>query len=60
VANLQEAHGRLVKQIASLDDEALNRTLAPIDRRMYAVLHGVLQHNVYHTAQISLMLKAMR
>jgi hypothetical protein len=44
LANLQEAHGRLVKQIASLDDEALNRTVAPINRPMYAMLHGVLQH----------------
>jgi uncharacterized damage-inducible protein DinB len=56
IADLRHAYRRLTNLITTLDDEALRRTAAPIDRSIYVLLHGVLQHNVYHTGQISLML----
>ncbi|GGE97391.1 DinB family protein [Hymenobacter cavernae] len=64
-ANLGWAHEQLLSKVASLRDEDLGRHLQPLDDYpastpgpYYVLLHGLVQHNLYHTGQIALLRKA--
>jgi hypothetical protein len=52
---LKRAHRSLVRAVRKLDDSVLNQK--PIRGRSpnYRMLHGILQHYVYHAGQISLL-----
>ena len=66
VADLESAHRDLIAAIAALPEEKL---LAPTndqrDRPLgagvsyYVLLHGIVQHDVYHAGQIALLKKAV-
>ncbi|MBC6990834.1 DinB family protein [Hymenobacter sp. BT491] len=61
--HLQEAHRELTGTVAGLYDNDLNRQLAsdwdrPQGPSYYVLIHGVVQHNLYHVGQISLLKKA--
>jgi uncharacterized damage-inducible protein DinB len=59
INDLQIAYRELVSRIERLDDGTLQQRRAmPAERSIYEILHGTLQHNIYHTGQISLLLKA--
>jgi uncharacterized damage-inducible protein DinB len=61
VQNLLEAHNRLRKTAEGLRDEQLDER--PSKRTMnsrYAMLHGVVQHDLYHAGQIAILKKALQ
>jgi uncharacterized damage-inducible protein DinB len=65
LAALESAHRELVAAVRSLPETALYRpTNDPRDRPTgagvthYVLLHGIVQHDVYHAGQIALLRKA--
>jgi uncharacterized damage-inducible protein DinB len=64
LSRLNEAHGQLLRAIESIDESRLDRKVG--DSRdpamgsgmtVYANLHGIAQHSMYHAGQISLLKK---
>ena len=58
LSNLREAHEALVQQAAALPDARLQETAVGTDYSVYFMLHGVIQHNLYHGGQIALLKQA--
>jgi uncharacterized damage-inducible protein DinB len=58
LGNLEAAHERLRGSIAMLDPERLDENLRGKPYTIYFLLHGVIQHNLYHAGQIALLKKA--
>jgi uncharacterized damage-inducible protein DinB len=57
--NLEKGYQRLATEIARLKDEDLENKFVPgKDYTIYFLLHGVIQHNLFHAGQISLLKKA--
>ena len=64
-ARVGEAHEQLLARLSKLHDDDLARELAPNPEyaagtpgSYYVLLHGLVQHNLYHTGQIALLRKA--
>jgi uncharacterized damage-inducible protein DinB len=64
---LEERHRQLVRDVAALDPSRLEERIgllydAPTGAgvTVYVTLHGLVQHNVYHSGQIALLKKALR
>lgn len=58
--NLDDSHDRLREVAAGLRDEQLEEI--PVRRTRntrYVMLHGVVQHNLYHAGQIAILRKAL-
>jgi len=58
--NLTESHARLRKAAEGLTDEQLEQRAAGPQYSRYVVLHGVIQHDLYHAGQIAILKKALR
>jgi len=62
---LDAAHQRLTSAISELDaeagpgDAALDETVAGSPQTVYHLLHGVIQHNLYHAGQMAILKKAL-
>lgn len=60
--NLSESHARLRAVVARMHDDQLDlldqKTSGPNTSR-YVVLHGVIQHDLYHAGQIAVLKKAL-
>ncbi|RSK35239.1 DinB family protein [Hymenobacter metallilatus] len=63
---LRQAHEQLLAAVASLTDADLDRSPRPLPEypagtpgSYYVLLHGLVQHNQYHTGQIALLRKAL-
>ncbi|HTR47021.1 MAG TPA: DinB family protein [Verrucomicrobiae bacterium] len=60
--SLAESHARLRKTVSLMTDDQLNlvdqKTSGP-DASRYVVLHGTIQHNLYHAGQIAVLKKAL-
>ncbi len=59
VRSLRDAYEQLRDAVAALDDQ---RLLAPVpgrDYNLYFLIHGVIQHNLYHAGQIAILKKAL-
>lgn len=56
---LVESRASLRKVAQGLRDDQLEAKLAGSDVSRYAVLHGVIQHDLYHAGQIALLKKAL-
>jgi len=56
---LQRGHIELRSAIAKLRDEKLAERMPQRDDTYYDLLHGIVQHNIYHAGQISLLKKAL-
>lgn len=54
---LRSGHAALVADVAGLDDVRLQERVIDDMPSLYAILHGVAQHNVYHAGQIALLKK---
>lgn len=52
---LKEANRALVRVVRGLDDRMLTEESHPARRPFYIVLHGTLQHGIYHAGQIALL-----
>ena len=58
LAQLEEGHLRLRKVIAALPESRLSDTVQGMGYSVYFMLHGVVQHGLYHAGQIALLKKA--
>jgi uncharacterized damage-inducible protein DinB len=66
ITALDAANTDLLQVIATLDDAVLDQCIGDVrDRALgsgvsrYVTLHGLVQHHVYHTGQISLLKRAI-
>ncbi len=60
VGNLVEAHSRLRATVRGLPDEQLDEKPSKrTDNSRYVMLHGVVQHDLYHAGQIAVLKKAL-
>jgi uncharacterized damage-inducible protein DinB len=57
---LDHSHKALQSAIASCADARLEEKVVGRDYSLYTLLHGTIDHCVYHSAQISLLKKALR
>jgi hypothetical protein len=53
--DLKDANRVLVRVVDQLDDTILDKEASPTRVSFFLMLHGTLQHNVYHAGQISLL-----
>jgi hypothetical protein len=58
VNGLEQSGQQLVNAVADLTDDDLRERAAGQDYSIYFMLHGVVQHNLYHAGQIALLKKA--
>jgi uncharacterized damage-inducible protein DinB len=56
-ARLREAHQDLRRTLATVKDEELEANPAPETSTRYVLLHGVIQHDLYHAGQIAVLKK---
>ncbi|HXW62515.1 MAG TPA: DinB family protein [Candidatus Acidoferrales bacterium] len=62
VENLSDTHLRLRNFVARLEDDQLDRmeqTTSGGKTPRYVVLHGMVQHNLYHAGQVAILKKAL-
>ena len=57
--DLDRGHHQLRQAIAALTDDRLSRRVAGKDYSIYGMLHGLVQHDLYHAGQIALLKKAL-
>lgn len=57
VESLKEEHEALSGAISSLSDERLDETVPGRSYSFYTLLHGVIQHDLYHLGQIAILRK---
>ena len=55
---LEECHTRLEATVAALPEARLREPVAARDYDVYVMLHGILQHGLYHAGQMALLKKA--
>lgn len=58
IIEMENAHSRLSDVIARLTPDDLDQKVAGRKYTIYVMLHGVIQHNLYHAGQIGLLKKA--
>jgi hypothetical protein len=52
---LERTNAELCAAVAALDDERLRDQVPGRDYSLYILLHGVVQHNLYHAGQIAIL-----
>ncbi len=57
--SLVESRARLRQVAAALRDDQLDEKIGATDVSRYQILHGVIQHDLYHAGQIALLRKAL-
>jgi uncharacterized damage-inducible protein DinB len=57
VENLTRSKQQLREAISRLDDHRLGNPVPGKDYSVYVLLHGVIQHNLYHAGQIAVLKK---
>ena len=55
VQELKKANRALLRAVKQLDDAILDQNPIRVQGPYYVMLHGTIQHNVYHAGQISLL-----
>jgi len=58
LAALDARYEALLAQVRALDDEQLAVPVVGRPYPVYAMLHGIIQHNVYHAGQVALLREA--
>jgi uncharacterized damage-inducible protein DinB len=58
--SLDASNRSLRESIRKIDDEKLNEITPGTSYSIYVLLHGVIQHDLYHAGQIALLKKAMQ
>jgi uncharacterized damage-inducible protein DinB len=54
---LNESYENLLKKVSSLSEADLEKTVPGRDHSVYFLLHGIIQHDLYHTGQIAILKK---
>lgn len=57
---LAAAHRQLERTVARLPEARLSKTVPGRKHTVYFMLHGMVQHDLYHAGQIALLKKARR
>ena len=57
LGHLESVHRMLLEEVHDLTDEELMQTVPGRKYTFYFLLHGVVQHNLYHAGQITLLKK---
>src|SRR5262249_61320142 len=57
---LDRAESRVCDAVARLTPEDLDRTVIGKNYSTYVMVHGVVQHNLYHAGQIATLRNALR
>jgi uncharacterized damage-inducible protein DinB len=57
---LNQSYKTLAAAIAKLNDSDLSRQAPGRKHDLYVLLHGIVQHNLYHAGQIALLKKSSR
>jgi uncharacterized damage-inducible protein DinB len=60
VARVKRTHERLVNTVAGLTESGLRERVPGKKYDFYFMLHGVVQHEVYHAGQIAILKKAKK
>ena len=60
LAALQAAQAELRRAVSALPDSRLKRTVPGKPYSLYVMLHGLVQHDLYHAGQIALLKKMRR
>ena len=60
LAALRTSRRRLERDVADLSPASLHEAPRPGEVTRYALLHGIIQHDLYHVGQIALLEKAAR
>jgi len=58
LAVLERTHTELRRTVSRLADASLQEMVVGKDHSVYVMLHGLIQHNLYHAGQIALLKKA--
>jgi uncharacterized damage-inducible protein DinB len=56
---LDASHASFARAVATLDDEALDEPVKGRRESLYILLHGIVQHNLYHAGQIAILKKSI-
>jgi uncharacterized damage-inducible protein DinB len=59
IATLNAEHAALLDAVARLVDRQLDESVAGRSFSLYFLLHGVVQHNLYHAGQIALLKRVL-
>jgi uncharacterized damage-inducible protein DinB len=59
VEQIKLAHGELLETVAGLEESILSEIVPGKPYSVYFMLHGVIQHDLYHAGQIALLKKAV-
>jgi uncharacterized damage-inducible protein DinB len=59
VEELERAESRLCDAVARLGEDDLDRNVPGKPYSNYVLVHGVIQHNLYHAGQIALLKRAV-
>jgi len=54
---LERGHRHLAEKVSTLTDSDLNKTATGQSYSVYFMLHGVIQHDLYHAGQIAILKK---
>ena len=57
--NLKDSRARLRRVVELLADEKLGEIVPGKDHSLYVMLHGLIQHDLYHAGQIAVLKKAL-
>lgn len=55
IDKLGEEHSLLINRLSQLTDSDLSKKIAGKDYTFYILLHGIVQHNLYHAGQIAMV-----
>ena len=56
-ATLEKGHRALLESVGDLSDEDLEKVVPGKSYSIYFLLHGIVQHDLYHAGQIALLKK---
>lgn len=59
LGHLESVHRALLEDVHDLTDEELMQEVPSKKYTVYFLLHGVVQHNIYHAGQIALLKKLL-
>jgi uncharacterized damage-inducible protein DinB len=54
---LKDVHGRLVEAASEFSEGSLEKTVPGASYTFYTMLHGLVQHDLYHAGQIAILKK---
>jgi uncharacterized damage-inducible protein DinB len=59
VERLRESYRALATRVRQMDDAVLNVKVPGLEYTAWVMLHGVVEHGIYHAGQIALLKKAI-